>query len=81
VLYHFEFRGKAGWEAFGSGEGSGEDRVALALEDLAAVAGAILPAGEYRFIAARSDCARWELIWLGVHGAVLATEEEATIDD
>ena len=80
MLYHFEFRGKAGWEAFGSGEGSDEDRVAVALGDLTAVAGAILPAGEYRYIAAHSDCARWESIWVGDDGAVLSGDEEATID-
>jgi hypothetical protein len=68
VLYHFEFRGEMGWEAFGSGEGSGTDPVGAAMADLTAVAGGTLPAGEYRFIAATSGNPRWGSVWLGADG-------------
>jgi hypothetical protein len=70
VLYHFEFLGESGWEAFGSGEGSGEDRVEAAMADLTAVAGGTLPEGEYRYIAALSESPRWESVWLGADGRV-----------
>jgi hypothetical protein len=70
VLYHFEFLGEVGWEAFGSGEGSGEDPLALALIDLTALAGGTLPEGEYRCIPALSESPRWESVWLGAGGRI-----------
>jgi hypothetical protein len=72
VLYHFEFRGEASWEAFGSGEGSGEEPIAAALADLTAVAGGTLPAGEYRCIPAISPDPRWQSVWLDRAGRVVA---------
>jgi hypothetical protein len=78
MLYHVEFRGENGWEAFGSGEGSGEDPVGLAMADLTAVAGGTLPAGEYRCIAARSDSIHWETVWLDASGKILDTEAESS---
>lgn len=71
MLYHIEFLGESGWEAFGSGEGSGEDRVALALSDMTSLAGGTLPEGEYRCIPALSESPRWESIWLGADGRVV----------
>jgi hypothetical protein len=70
MLYHVEFHGERCWEAFGSGEGSGDDAIAMALRDLTAVAGGTLPVGEYRCIAAMSGSARWETIWLGADGRI-----------
>ena len=75
MLYHFEFHGEAGWEAFGSGEGEGPDPIAGALADLTAVAGGTLPEGEYRCIAAMSSSPRWESVWLGADGRVLGGED------
>jgi hypothetical protein len=71
VLYHFEFRGEMGWEAFGSGEGSGTDPVGAAMADLTAVAGGTLPAGEYRFIAATAGTPRWGSVWFGAEGRIV----------
>jgi hypothetical protein len=64
VLYHFEFRGVHAWEAFGSGEGSGPEAIALALADLRGLAGGELPAGEYRCIAASGGATSWESLWV-----------------
>jgi hypothetical protein len=75
VLYHFKFHGENGWEAFGSGECSGEEPIAVAMADLAAVAGCTLPEGEYRCISATSASPRWESVWLGSAGRI---EEAAT---
>jgi hypothetical protein len=71
MLYHVEFHGESGWEAFGSGEGCGEDAIAMALTDLTAVAGGTLPVGEYRCIASTSGAARWETVWLGADGRIV----------
>jgi hypothetical protein len=80
VLYHFEFHGDTGWEAFGSGECSGEEPIAVAMADLTAVAGGTLPEGEYRCISALSESPRWESIWLGADGAI-GPEAAATLEE
>jgi hypothetical protein len=77
VLYHFEFRAETCWEAFGSGQGSGEDPIATAMADLTAVAGGTLPGGEYRYIEARSDSPRWASVWLGADRRILAAGDIA----
>jgi hypothetical protein len=69
-LYHFEFRGEAGWEAFGSGVGSGVDPTSAAMADLAEIAEGSLPDGEYRCISATSRSPRWESVWLGPDGRI-----------
>jgi hypothetical protein len=53
VLFHIQARGPRGWEAVGSGEGSGPDREIAAVRDLHELSGG-LPAGTYRVIAART---------------------------
>jgi hypothetical protein len=79
VLYHFEFRGKHSWEAFGSGEGRGPEAVSLALADLRRLAEGTLPEGEYRCIAATSGAARWESLWLEEDGKILFDRSSATL--
>jgi hypothetical protein len=71
VLYHFEFHGEHAWEAFGSGEGSGAEPIALALADLRRLAGGELLAGEYRCIAASGGTARRESLRLGKGGRIM----------
>jgi hypothetical protein len=61
VLFHLQFAGPRGWEAFGSGEGSGESAMEKALEDLRALHGGTLPHGTYRLIAAGRE-GRWEYL-------------------
>ena len=78
MLYHFEFHGEMCWEPFGSGEGSGEAPIALAMADLTAVSGGHLPEGEYRYIAATSGTPRWEFVWLGPEGPVMAPAGDMT---
>lgn len=70
VLYHFEFRGEGSWEAFGSGDGDGEEPIGAAL------AGGTLPEGEYRCIAANQGTTRWESVWLDREGRILLGAEE-----
>jgi hypothetical protein len=53
MLFHFQFSGKHGWESMGSGVSSGDDLLATAVEDLRLLHGGKLPAGSYRYIAAR----------------------------
>lgn len=76
MLYHVEFHGEIGWESFGSGEGSGEDAIEMALGDLTAVSGGTLPVGEYRCIASTSGSSRWETIWLAAAGRVVAIDDD-----
>jgi hypothetical protein len=75
MLDHVEFHGETCWEAFGSGEGSGDDAIAMALDDLTSVAGGTLPVGEYRCIGATSGSNNWETIWLGADGQIVASED------
>jgi hypothetical protein len=77
MLYHFEFLGERCWEAFGSGEGSGKNAIAMAIADLTAVAGGALPVGEWRCIAATSDDPRWQSLEIDTQGRILATEAAA----
>lgn len=79
VLYHFEFHGEHAWEAFGSGEGSGPEAVALALADLRRLAGGELPAGEYRCIAAGGASARWQSLWLGEGGRIMVDRDSPVV--
>jgi hypothetical protein len=68
LYFHFEFRGRANWEALGSGEGDGAHPVSSALEDLRKLHGGDLPAGKYRCIAARGPGARWQVFELDDDG-------------
>lgn len=70
MLYHFEFRGQAGWEACGSGGGTGDDAVEMAVGDLQGLTFTELPPGEYRCIAATGQDARWIHFELGPDGAL-----------
>jgi hypothetical protein len=71
MIIHFEFDGAVSWEAMGSGIGDGEDPIAVALDDLRDLHGGRLPAGRYRFIAARGGDARWQPLELDADGHVL----------
>ena len=75
MLYHFEFRGEAGWEAVGSGDGAGAEPEVAALLDLMGLAGGCLPEGEYRCIAAISESTRWGSFRLGPGGEIDSTAE------
>lgn len=53
MLFHIQVRGPTGWEAFGSGVGSGPEPEVEAMRELRRTAGG-LPAGTYRVVAART---------------------------
>lgn len=61
MIFHFEFGGVHGWEAMGTGVGTGTegDQLPTALADLRLLHGGTLPAGRYQYIAALGSEARW----------------------
>ncbi len=71
MLFHFQFRGTAGWEAIGAGVGDGEDPIAEALAEVRSFADGTLPAGNYQVIEARSSDTRWETFDLGEDGRII----------
>jgi hypothetical protein len=75
VLFHIEHRCNGRWEAFGSGEGGGDDASVAALADLRRLAGGRLPIGVYRCIPAMSSATRWETLRLDPDGEIALTEE------
>jgi hypothetical protein len=76
VLFHFQFDGPSGWEAVGSGEGSGEDDLGLeqAITDLDSLAGGLEP-GVYLAIPARGRSTRWREFRIDAGGSVITGEE------
>jgi hypothetical protein len=76
VLFHLEYHRQGRWEAFGSGEGRGEEASIEALRDLLRLAGGALPAGTYRCIAADSSSTRWESLRLDLDGRVSIADAE-----
>jgi hypothetical protein len=73
MLFHFQFRGTAGWEPIGAGAGVGdsEDPIAEALAEVRRFAGTTLPAGTYQVIEARSSETRWKTFDLGEDGQIV----------
>jgi hypothetical protein len=66
MLIHFEIRGETSWESLGSGESTGNvDRLQEAIDDLRSLHGGELPPGDYRWILAYGDDARWQEFDLG----------------
>jgi hypothetical protein len=76
VLFHFQFKGPAGWEPVGSGEAEREDAVGLrrAAVDLSALAGGLEP-GTYRAIAAKGASTRWLSFRIGADGSFFGDDE------
>jgi hypothetical protein len=71
MLFHFQFRGTAGWEPIGAGVGDGEAPIAAALAEVRGFAGGMLPAGTYQVIEARSSETRWKTFDLGEDGQII----------
>lgn len=71
MIFHFEFGGVRGWEAMGSGRGTGGDALPTALADLRLLHGGTLPAGRYQYIAALGSEARWRDFEIGDDGEML----------
>lgn len=72
MIIHFQFEGERGWEAVGAGEGSTEDPLGGALDDVRRLCGGSLPGGSYRFIDPRLAGARWEDFELDSDGQVVS---------
>jgi hypothetical protein len=68
MLFHFQLAGPYGWEALGSGVGSGEDALTEALADLEELFGGELPRGEFRCIEIRGRDSRWVTFEVGAGG-------------
>jgi hypothetical protein len=71
VIIHFQFNGEKGWEALGAGEGSSEDPLHGALDDVRRLCGGSLPGGSYRFIDPRISGSRWQSFELDSEGQVI----------
>jgi hypothetical protein len=71
VIIHFQFDGVKGWEALGAGEGSADDPLNGALDDIRNLSGGSLPGGSYRFIDPRVAGARWQNFELDAEGQVV----------
>jgi hypothetical protein len=71
VIIHFQFEGERGWESVGAGEGSNEDPLGGALDDVRQLCGGSLPGGSYRFIDPRVAGAHWEDFELDSDGQVV----------
>jgi hypothetical protein len=79
MLFHLEYHRQGRWEAFGSGEGGGEEASVEALRDLIRLAGGHLPAGTYRCIPARSNSTGREALRLDPDGRVSITDDRADL--
>ena len=71
VYVHFEYDGEKGWEVLGCGEGSGEDLLPSAVQDLRMLYGGELPAGGYRWIEAQRDDPQWQTFELDDRGQIV----------
>jgi hypothetical protein len=71
VIIHFQFDGVKGWEALGAGEGSSDDPLNGALDDVRHLCGGNLPKGSYRFIDPRVAGSRWQAFELDAQGQVV----------
>jgi hypothetical protein len=71
VIIHFQFDGEKGWEALGAGEGSSDDPLDGALNDVRRLCGGNLPKGAYRFIDPRVAGSRWQDFELDSQGQVV----------
>jgi hypothetical protein len=71
VIIHFQFDGENGWEALGAGEGSSDDPLNGALDDIKALSGGSLPKGSYRSIDPRVAGASWQNFELDAEGQVV----------
>ena len=81
MLFHFQFRGPAGWEPIGAGVGDGEDPLAEALDEVRRFAGGTLPAGSYQVIEARSSDTRWQAFELGKDGEIISDPESPSLEE
>ncbi|MBS1860543.1 MAG: hypothetical protein JSS68_02415 [Actinobacteria bacterium] len=75
MLFHIQYKGPAGWQSIGSGEGEEEGAGGLrrAVDDLASLAGGLEP-GMYRAIPAKGGTTRWLTFTIGADGSFLEDE-------
>jgi hypothetical protein len=71
VIIHFQFEGAKGWEALGAGEGTSDDPLDGALDDVRRLCGGSLPKGSYRFINPRAADSLWQDFELDAEGQVI----------
>ncbi len=71
MIFHFQFDGERGWEALGAGEGSAEEPLGGAFDDVRRLCGGSLPEGAYRFIDPKVAGARWQSFELGADGEIV----------